>query len=281
MAPSGRSRVKDRPYLPEQPKDKDMNQSSQKTIDPSPRKKLCSWFNQTEIPLTVYTTIFSTMALIWVFQDQLPELLAGLFTELLGAAFTLFIIDTLLVRSKVKRWKLVQENIEYLIARNVYRLRDGLSARAFGFQPKFESEILEQDKFKQMREQRAGLLEDMEIQQPGDLVAHFSEKTLFTESTYDYLNEKAADLWDILNMKYAEYLPPEQVSSLIRLHTSIKDAASHLRQYAKAERFPEDAAYYQHIGRQGMALCTSEIIKILNDLKDKGCSEPATVSPGT
>lgn len=252
-----------------------MNKSSPQLDDQSPRKNWLSWFGQTEIPLTVYATIFTTMAVIWVFQDHLPELLAGLFTELLGAGFTLFIIDTLLVRSKTKRWKLVQDNIDYLIARNVYRLRDGLSARAFGFQPRFESEGTEKEKFQQMREQRADLLENMEDELPEELIAHFSEGTLFTENTYVYLNEKAADLWDILNMKYAEYLPPELVSSLIRLHTHIKDACSHLRQYAKAERIPAESEYYRHIGRQGMSLSILEILKIVNALKASGYSEPA------
>lgn len=237
---------------------------------------MLSWFGQTEIPLTVYASIFTTMALIWVFQDHLPELLAGLFTELLGAAFTLFIIDTLLVRSKTKRWKLVQENIDYLIARNVYRLRDGLSARAFGFSPKWESGMAEGEKSNHTRQQRAELLLHLEDQQPEELIKHFSEKTLFSDNTYTYLNEKASDLWDILNMKYAEYLPPELVSSLIQLHTHIKDACSHLRQYAKAERFPAEASYYQQIGRKGMSLSIREILKIVNYLKKEGYSEPAT-----
>jgi hypothetical protein len=255
-----------------------MNDLPQPSDNVSPRKGWTTWFSQTEIPLTVYATIFSTMAFIWVFQDHLPELLAGLFTELLGAAFTLFIIDTLLVRSKTKRWKLVQENIDYLIARNVYRLRDGLSARAFGFQPRFESEVSEEGKFKRMREQRADLLENMEELLPEELIKHFSEATLFSENTYSYLNEKAADLWDILNMKYAEYLPPELVSSLIRLHTHVKDASSHLRQYAKAERFPAESDYYHRIGRQGMSLSVLEILKIVNALKLQGYSEPANAS---
>lgn len=235
-------------------------------------------FGQTEIPLAVYATIFGTMALLWVFQSFLPELLVGLFTELLGVAFTLFIVDTLLVRSKTKRWKLVQQHVDYLIARNVNRLRDGLSARVFGFTPKIEAGIRQISQLERIRSQRAALLTNMETLKPQELAEHISEASLFCDGSYTYLNEKAGDLWDILNMKYSEYLAPELVSSLINLHTHIKDLCSHLRQYAKAEKFPADAGYYHLIGRQGACVSIAEILKIVNHLKRLGFSEAADLS---
>lgn len=66
-------------------------------------RNLATAIERSEIPLAVYGTIFATMALLWIFQAIHPDLTLGLFTELLGAAFTLFIIDSLLVRSKANR----------------------------------------------------------------------------------------------------------------------------------------------------------------------------------
>jgi len=108
-----------------------------------PKKKVWSrLFGRSEIPLAVYAAILVTMALLWTFQSLHPDVTLGFFTELMGAAFTLFIIDTLLVRSKLKRWKIVQEHIDYLIARDVNRLRDGLRATGAAGQSRTETTIL-------------------------------------------------------------------------------------------------------------------------------------------
>ena len=241
-----------------------------------PKRK--SWLDriaQTEIPLTVYGVVFTTMALLWIFQEHLPELLVGLFTELLGIAFLIFIIDTLLVRSKTRRWKLVQDHIDYLIARNINQIRDGISARVFGFNPTITEDLSEEEQLVRVSEQRSELLIEMEQIGPEAIRSHLAEPFLFTDSTYSYLNEKAEDLWAILNMKYSEYLDPHLVSMLMRLHTQLKDTSSHVREYAKAEKFPESAAYYKHIGRVGVSVCVSEILALVNELKRQGYSEQA------
>jgi hypothetical protein len=243
--------------------------------NPAPPSK--GWLDvlgRSEIPLAVYGVIFSTMAVLWVFQSLHPDVTLGFFTELLGAAFTLFIIDTLLVRSKVKRWKIVQEHVDYLIARDVNRLRDGLAMRAFGFDPVIKAGRSE-DQLHAVREQRAALLSAMEAKSLDELGAALSTKSLFTENTYAYLDEKANALWNIFNMRYSEYMDPELVATLIRLHTHIKDLCGHIRQHGRAAAFPEDAEYYQTIGLQGARLSVLEILKMVNDLKQQGYSREA------
>ncbi|MCC5858480.1 MAG: hypothetical protein JJT90_10010 [Ectothiorhodospiraceae bacterium] len=236
-------------------------------------------FDRSEMPFTVYAAIGVTMALLWIFQAIHPDLTLGLFTELLGAAFTLFIIDTLLVRSKTKRWKVVREHMDYLIARNVNRLRDGLSVRAFGFEADIPASMSRPQQLAAIRAQRAKLLHAVETDDTEHLIPRLAEASLFSDNTYAYLNEKAEDLWDILNMKYSEYMDPELVSSLMRLHTHLKDVCAHLRQYQKAQQFPANAAYYEQIGRLGASVSLREIVSITNALKRDGYSEPASVTP--
>ena len=241
-----------------------------------------NWYSriisQTEIPITVYVAIFTTMTLLWVFQELHEDVTLGLFTELLGAAFTLFIVDTLLVRSKAKRWKIVRTHVDYLIARNVNRLRDGISVRILGFNPEMEGGRNESAQFEDIRLQRARLLSNVETLKASDLNQLMKPETLFTEDTYAYLNEKAGDIWDILNMKYSEYLDPNLVSDLIRLHTLMKDLCGHIRQYLKGERFKDKAAYFQKIGGMGAGVSLREIVIILNDLKENGYSEAAMLT---
>ena len=236
--------------------------------------------SRTEIPLAVYAAIFATMIVLWVIQEVHPDITLGMLTELMGAAFTLFIIDTLLVRAKTKRWKLVQEHMDYLIARNVNRVRDGIAVRALGFSPTIATGARETEQLAAVREQRAALLQRLAELRPEQLTAHLSEAGLFTDSTCSYLNERADDLWDVLNMKYSEYMAPELVSGLMLLHTHIKDLGGHVRQYARAEAFPDAADYYRGIGRMGAGVSVSQILAIVNALKDMGYSEPAALVAG-
>lgn len=232
--------------------------------------------NQTEIPLAVYAAIFLTMALMWILQSLHPDIMMGFFTELMGAAFTLFIIDTLLVRSKTKRWKMVQEHVDYLIARDVNRLRDGLAVRAFGFDPVITG-VDSEAQIDTVREQRAALLLDMGAKSIDEIAASLSVSSLFNDSTYAYLRERAGALWDVFNMRYSEYMDPELVSTLIQLHTHINDLGGHIRQYARASTFPDDAAYYQSIGLQGASVSIREIVRMVNELKGRGYSRTASI----
>ncbi|WBU41268.1 hypothetical protein [Marinobacter alkaliphilus] len=254
-----------------------MSMEHKHSPNPPAKKGWLKFLDQSEIPLAVYAVIFITMILLWVFQHLHPDVLMGFFTELLGAAFTLFIIDTLLVRSKIKRWKGVQQHIDYLIARDVNRLRDGLAVRAFGFDPVISGERSE-DQVSRVREQRATLLSEMETRSPEEIAACLARASLFTENTYAYLQERAGALWDVFNMRYSEYMDPKLVSALIRLHTHVNDLGGHLRQYARATAFPDDASYYHAIGLQGASVSLREILKMVNELKRQGYSMTASIA---
>ncbi|TVP55645.1 MAG: hypothetical protein EA349_08945 [Halomonadaceae bacterium] len=247
--------------------------------DKKPQKKrFFAFLTQTEIPIAVYLAIFSTMAVLWIFQTIHEELTLGLFTELLGAAFTLFIIDTLLVRAKTHRWQVVRKHVDYLIGRNVNRLRDGLVTRVFGFDPAIDSSLSEVEMNQVIRRQRGELLNFLEQMTEAELLQGADESSLFSEEFYDYFNERAGDLWDIINMKYSEYMAPELVSVLIRLHTQMKDVCGHVRQYRKAQRFPQYQSHYQQVGRMGMSVSLLAVIAMLNQLKNEGYSEAASLA---
>lgn len=222
-------------------------------------------FSKTDIPIMVYLAVFLAIGMCWAFRAY-NDLFVDFMIELLGAAFTLFIIDVLLVRSKNKRWKIVQDDIDYLISRGINRLRDGLATRVFQFQPDVNLDV-----FIQRRE----FLESLEHLTAASLHEKFNELELFSSETYAYFNERADDLWSILNMKYSEYLPPVLVSQLITLHVSLKDLGAHIRQFRKADRFLDDKEYYQSKARAGMADSLSAVLILVNTLQREGYSEPA------
>lgn len=222
---------------------------------------------RTDVPVLVYIAVIIAMASLWAIGLQY-ELAQEFFIELFGVAFTLFIIDVLLVRTRTKRWKVVQEDVDYLIARGISRLRDGLSFRAFNFDPDVESQVT-------IREQQAQFLlelEDIEIVQ---IESKLYDSELFTAASYAYFNERAQDVWEVVNMKYSEYLSPELISKLINLHTYLKDTCSYINQYRKSERFVEDKDYYQQQAKSGISHSIKNVIHLINDLKKEGYSEPA------
>ncbi len=255
-----------------------MASSEQTPKEAARKRRLLGFLEWSEIPLKVYAAIFITMALLWIFQAVHPDVTLGFFTELMGAAFTLFIVDTLLVRAKTKRWKVVRGQVDYLIARNINRLRDGISVRALGFTPDIPDGLPEAVQYNAVREQRALFLEEMETLEPEQLIPLIPEAAFFTGETYDYLDDKAEDLWEILNMKYSEYLDPELVAALMRLHTHIRNTCGHIRQFGKADRFPEDADYYRRTGRMGAGVSLHEIVAGANALKRQGYSEAADLT---
>ena len=233
------------------------------------RQKLSSKiFTRGDVPFIVYAVVIIAMIVLWRLNETYSELAGDFFVEMFGVAFTLFIIDVLLVKSKSKRWKIVHDDVDYLIARVVNRLRDGISYRAFQFTPVIDSNI-------SIIDQRALFLKDMEEKSNQELRSLLFEKELFSQETYAYLNERANDVWEIINMKYSEYLSPVLVSQLINLHGCLKDLAGHNVQYRKSERYKNDAQFYQQQAIEEISFTLQHCIMLLNQLKDQGFSEPA------
>ncbi|CAN5569246.1 hypothetical protein BH23BAC1_BH23BAC1_45640 [soil metagenome] len=241
------------------------------------RKKISRRISQSEIPIIVYVVIFSSIALLWSLRAYNEDIALNFLAELFGAAFTLFIIDVLLVRSKTKRWKSVRDEVNYLISRNVNRLRDGISTRAFGFSPVIGQHFDEIQSLKIIREQRNEFLNGIASLSESELIKTLNKGEIFTENSYDYFNEKADEIWAILNIKYSDYIHPELVSMLINLHINLKDLCGHIRQYLKIDRFPNEKSYYIAIGIKGVSVSILKIIIILNRLKQEGYSEAASL----
>lgn len=227
-----------------------------------------------DTPIIIYLVVLIGMLVTIGIKNYHEDLSLNLLSELIGAAFTLFVIDVLLVKSKTKRWRVVQKHIDYLIARTINRLRDGISTRVFSFEPTVKPNSPEEEVLGEIRDQRENLFIALQALDSKEL-SNKINRELFKEESYQYFNEKADDIWDLLNMKYSEYLAPVLVSLLIELHTNIKDVCSHIRFYKKSDRFPKEKEYYQMAGIHGAANSMKEIIRIVNKLKEEGYSETA------
>lgn len=248
-----------------------MKESNKTTL----RQKISSRIFQTEIPFAVYLVVFISMFVLWRYRAYNEDIAMNFFAELFGAAFTLFIIDVLLVRSKAKRWKVVRNEMNYLIARNVNRIRDGISTRIFNFNPDIDSSLPEEQYLTEIYNQRTKLLNQVVTMDEDSLIEIMNEQELFSEVSYEYFNEKADEMWKILNIKYSDYFHPQLASYLISLNLNLKDLCGHIRQYMKSQRFSEHGENYKNIGRQGAAVSLVKIIELLNALKDEGYSEMA------
>jgi hypothetical protein len=224
--------------------------------------------SRSDVPIIVYLTVIAAMVVMWLLRDISSDLTQDFFVELFGVAFTLFIIDVLLVRSKSKRWKIVRDDIDYLIARGVNRLRDGISTRVFNFDPDV-SVTASAD----IRAQRNAFLTEISLMTPEAIEQQLNETELFSHQTYSYFNERASDFWDIINMKYAENLDPELVSQLINLHIYLKDLGAQINQYRKSERFIEDSDFYKNKAKNDMSAILKQVVELLQTLKEEGYSE--------
>ena len=128
------------------------------------REKLNSkLLEKSDIPVIVFLTVVFSLFFVWRMRKYSPDLSLNLFSELVGVAFTLFIIDTLLVRSKNKLWEIVHVDIDYLISRNINRLRDGIATRAFSFEADVDFSSQDHDQnAKILSTKRAEFLNELE-----------------------------------------------------------------------------------------------------------------------
>ena len=230
--------------------------------------------HKSDTPLIIYIAVVigACISLIVRFFDK--DLSSNIFSEILGAAFTIFVIDALLVRSKSKRWHIVQEHVDYLIGRTVNHIRDGLSTRVFSFKAELDKNLQEHEVIAAIRKQREIFLNGLSEKNIDELSARI-DLHFFNQENYEYLHEKAEDIWKMINMKYSEFLDPNLVALLIELHTNLLDACAHLRLYQKSERFPQEKEHYRLAGTRGVAKNMYKIIRIVIKLKKEGYSAGA------
>jgi hypothetical protein len=243
------------------------------TLKDQAKKKNAS---KSETPVVIYIAVGIGAVIAFVIRWFDKDFSLNILSEIIGAAFTLLVIDVLLVKSKTKRWLIVQAHIDYLIGRTVNRIRDGIATRIFSFKPELGLRMREDQALESIRFQREKLLNDLSLRSP-EKIAEKIDPGFFNEESYDYFDEKAEDIWKLVNMKYAEYLAPELVSLLIDLHTNMVDLCAQIRAYAKSERFPDEKEYYQTTALIGSARNLKEIIRIVIRLKEEGYSEVARI----
>jgi hypothetical protein len=238
-------------------------------------RKIKRYLNQiSDSVLIVYFAVLLGIGISLLIKPYHEDLSLNLVSEIIGAAFIIFVIDFLLVRSKTKRWKIVQNQIDYLIARTISRLRDGMTSRAFSFNPIVSEHLPEEEILEDIRKQREEFLSKLNVLTEGEL-SNLINPSFFNEDNYEYFNEKADEIWNVLNMKYSEYLEPELVSLLMDNHSHLKDVCAHIRFFKKSERFPKEKEYYQSAGLKGAAHSFKQIIGIVIRLKEEGYSRPA------
>lgn len=237
------------------------------------RHKIAKRASRSHVPILVYLVVLVSMALLWYYRHYDEELAMNFFAELFGAAFTLFIIDVLLVRSKRKRWTVVSDEINYLVARSVHRIRDGLSVRVFNFDPKISDTLSLKAHLEEVGVQRTALLQELEHKNVEEITSMINKESLFSDRSYTYFNEKADEIWLIVNNRYTDYFDPELISYLIRLSMNLKDLCSHIRQFQKSDRYRELSNHYENIGIEGAAITLIKVINVINDLKEEGYSE--------
>lgn len=178
------------------------------------KEKIFIRIQRSEIPVIVYAVLFFGMLILWMFRKYNEDIALNFLVELFGAAFTLFIINVLLVRTKTQPWKVVKDEINYLISRNVYKIRDGICTRMFNFTPVILPELNEVTSLQNIREQRHKFLLELEFLNE-ELTNKLNIKETFSEKNYEYFNDKSEEIWSILNMKYSDYFEPEIVFNLI------------------------------------------------------------------
>lgn len=172
------------------------------------------------IPPLVYVAViiaFVLSSIVWLFS---PEFSMNLLATDIGAILTVIIIDTLLLRDKRRRWKIVHEEMEYLIARTVYGLRTDILHICFSFTGEFVGDD-EKEIETTIARQQDERLEEITNLDDNDLVEALSEHVL-AGNLGEYFKNKAEVLRKYLIMRYTDYLPPEVVKELIKLHTALE-----------------------------------------------------------
>ena len=128
----------------------------------------------------------------------------------------------------------------------------------------------------EIRKQREKFLRDLSNKSP-EKIADLINRDFFTSENYEYFDDKAEDIWKLINMKYSEYLAPSLVTLLIDLHTNLVDTCAHIRMFRKSEMFPAEKDYYQTAAIAGLSKNMKEVVRIVIKLKEEGYSEAARI----
>lgn len=210
--------------------------------------------------------------LIWIFSR---DFWLNLLSEAIWTVFTVVLLDNLINHSNKIKWKIVKDEIDYLISRNINRLRENVLSRLFDFDPDLEDESKDTDTIEKIiRQQRDKKLQELTKIDPQLLLKSLDKKFSDKENII-YFDERSAEIWQYLDMRHSEYLSPDVVHCLIDLYVNIKDLCSHMRIYNRWKLFFRKNTYYIEIATEWIVFNTKNIIALLIKLKKYWYSEPA------
>lgn len=232
------------------------------------------------IPIVVYAVLLFAFAVLGVLYFFLPDFSLDLLAELIGAVFILLIVDNLMVRSRAKKWAAVDEEMKYLASRLVFRLRDGVTWRVFGFNPDFDEGSDQNKMMEALREKRQQFMLELENADDAgfdDKLTEFLQKLdnpEFSQIQYDYFFDRAKEVWDMMDMKYSDFIDAAPAEQLLKLYIHLKDLCSAIKILERSRGIIEGKAFYEESSSDTITLNLKGAVKALNRLKEMGYSEP-------
>ncbi len=224
------------------------------------------WQDRPWMLYIIIVLAFVATGLLWRIHEDFS---IDITIELLGAIITIVIIDELLIKSKRKRWNLVRDEVEYILARSINILRDEVLRNMFSFKPDIGGDISVDSTEGEIRKQKDERFRELLSLPPEDML-EFLEDGYLRDEYKDYFHEQAEDLWRVLNTRYSEHLEPEVVDELLKLHLHMRDLHNNIKLYKRHER---GRSYYQRKGGKEIVYNTRGMIKSLIKLKEMGYSK--------
>lgn len=213
------------------------------------KKSIFNVFKHTNIPLSIYIVLLTSMAFFWWAQKYIPDLSLNIFSELFGTAFTVFIIDIISNQNKEKKFINVKENINDLITRELYIILDGVSFKVLNI--KFE--IPENDNIlNQIVETRAKKHQALFSLTENDfmkLQPYINEEIVNHKDIINYLKNRSDSIWKLINFQYSEFYPPEIVEGLTNVYSSLINLRQAIRQFQKESSIDQRNNYYNESGK--------------------------------
>ncbi len=225
------------------------------------------WKDRPWMLYVIIVLAFVATGLLWRIHEDFS---IDITIELLGAIITIVIIDEMLVKSKRKRWNLVKEEIEYILARSINILRDEILRNMFSFKPDIRGNMDMDSIEADIRKQKDKKFKELLSIHPEDML-DILEDTYLRDGYDGYFQEQAEDLWRILNTRYSEHLEPEVVDELLRLHLHLRDLHNNIRLYNRGDE-NRRRSYYRRMGGKEVVYNTRGMIRSLIRLKKMGYS---------
>lgn len=224
------------------------------------------WKGRPWILYTIIIVAFIGAGLLWRIHEGFS---VDITIELLGAIFTIVIIDELLVKDKRKRWDVVKKEIEYILARTINMVRDDVLRTMFSFTPNIDPKadiFFTEENIRQQKNREF----DRILSMSDDDMIEVLENGYLKEKYDDKFEEEAKELWRILNTRYSEHLEPDVVDELLKLHLHMRDLHNNIKLYHRGKE--ENKSYYVQKGVYEAVYNTRNMVMSLIRLKSMGYS---------